>query len=640
MKRADTITRRWIRNAADERAAAAGYRFDIERACWTIWWIERYCRLYEGEWAGEPLVLRAAYSMPMAATIDEWDAGDKKRSLRRIRDYMDCVDAGEPCDWQYECFARLHGWVRFSDRWKREVRRFNRGAIWVPKKNKKSPSMAAETLYLACGDGEAGQKVFLGAKDSTQLKKNVCLHIVQMIEQSPELRAVCKINRNELSVLHLPSSSLIIPLSSSNCRTQESKEGLNGSLLVDEAHVVDRDFIKRVDRTGISRSEPLFLQFSTAGKDPDSYGKEEFDRGVEVNAGRLKDDAYFFAYYGAEQTLTDEQLAADPAAILAAANPALGHTIDLDETLADYHRSKQRISDLADFKTYRLNIWQRSANPWIRGDDWEACGRAFTADDLAGRPCAGAFDLGQTDDMSALALVFPEDLGAWHEATAAVAEAIKEAAADKDTAEETKQPRGEAARRLLTQLEQPMALLAWFWLPEGALERHKPEADYEQWARDGYLRLTSGSTLDPDEILADMRAIFARFDLRMLGYDPWHGALLVGALQKDGDFPKDYCWGFKQTIGSYAFPSALFERMVISGKLHHDGNPILAWEAGHVQKAEDNNGNMRPVKPKGKRQKKVDGIQAAIMALDAATRVTGAACGRSIYEGEERIFFV
>ena len=35
----DDITKRWIRNESDERAAFAGYRFDLERACWTVWWI-------------------------------------------------------------------------------------------------------------------------------------------------------------------------------------------------------------------------------------------------------------------------------------------------------------------------------------------------------------------------------------------------------------------------------------------------------------------------------------------------------------------------------------------------------------------------------------------------------------------------
>src|SRR5690349_10211152 len=99
MKGIDKLTREWIRSAADERAAKNGCRFDPERAGFTVEWIQRYCRLYEGEGAGQVLKL---------------------------------------VDWQLEATMRLFGWVRWSERWDREIRRFRQASIWVPKKNKKS----------------------------------------------------------------------------------------------------------------------------------------------------------------------------------------------------------------------------------------------------------------------------------------------------------------------------------------------------------------------------------------------------------------------------------------------------------------------------------------------------------------------
>jgi phage terminase large subunit-like protein len=625
----DALTRSWIRNEADARAAASGCRFDLDRAVYAAWWIERFCRLYEGEWAGEPLVLRGAHSMPLAAVEEDFytTAGDygtgHKLSIARANDYMGCVAAGEPCDWQYECVMRIFGWARTSKRWKREVRRFNRGGVWVPKKNKKSPTLAAVSLYLLAGDGEPGAKVFLGAKDSTQIRKNVSLHILEMVNQSPELKAECKVNLNDMSVAHLPTHSLLMPLSSGSSRSQESKEGLNGSLLIDETHVVDREFIKRVDRTGISRSEPLFLQFSTAGKDPDGYGKEEFDRGVDVNAGRRTDDAYFFAYYGADQTLSDAALADDPAGVIAAANPALGHTIDIEEALADYDRSKDSIRDLADFKTYRLNVWQRSANPWLRADDWMKCFRDFAPQDLYGMPCGAGLDLGKTDDMTALSLLFPEDMAAWLPAANEAREAISGLP---QTGHETENL---TQSQFLLNLEQPLKLLTWYWIPEEAVERHAVDADYERWARDGWLQVTPGRTIDPNVILGDIKEILKKYQIQMFNYDPWYASGVVGALVDATLLHPDYTWKFVQTITSYAFPSALLERLVISGKLHHDGNPITAWEAGHVQVKEDNNGNIRPVKPLRQNNKKIDGIVATIMGLDAAMRLMST---YSIYE--------
>jgi phage terminase large subunit-like protein len=623
----DDITKLWIRNAADERAAANGCRFSIARGAYTVWWIERYCRLYEGEWAGAPLVLRGAYSQPMEPILDEWDDGGKEKSVQRARDYMDAVSGGEPCDWQYECTIRFFGWEAHSKRWERWVRRFHKAGIWVAKKNKKSPTLAAWAMYALAGDNEQGQKVFLAAKDGNQVRKNVALHILAMIEQSPELRESCKINLNEMSVAYPQTRSLLLPMSSSNSRTQEAKEGLNGSVFVDETHVVDREFIKRINRAGISRSEPIFAQFSTAGKDPDAYGKEEFDRGLAVNEGRENIQDYFCACYAAPQVLSDEQVAEDTITFGRMANPAWGHTIDEAEYLTDYETSKRSIADMADFKMYRLNIWQRAANPWLRADHWLKCGRIFAADDMLGKPCGAGLDLGQTDDMTSLSLVFPENASEWGDVTGEVtANRKQESGGELDAA---------IAGDLLKRLDQPVRVLTWYWLPEGAVQKYAHLAPYQEWVKAGLLKTTPGDTLDPKVILDDLRGIFKRYDVQMFAHDPWHAALLVEALKGNDGFPADCCWQFSQTIKFYAFPSVLFERLVIAGKLHHDGNPITAWQAGHVTAKVDNNGNVRPVKPPRGDRKKIDGIVATIMGLDAATRLV---CKTSIYETREMAF--
>lgn len=619
----DALTKSWIRNEADVKAAANGCRFDLDAGCWTVWWIERYCRLYEGSrWAGTPLILRGAPSMETEAILDDWDDGGRELSIERAHAYMECVDAGESCDWQYECVMRIFGWVRYSEDWGREVRRFRKGGIWVPKKNKKSPTLAAIGIHLTMGDGEQGQKVFPAAKNGAQVRENVGQHAIEMIRASAELNSECEINLSRMRITHTESRSYMQPLSSGSSRSIEAKEGINGSVLIDETHVVDREFIATISRAGISRAEPLFLQFSTAGKDPDSYGKEEFDYG-EANNRSGDDEAYFFAYYGAEQTLTDEAIAADPEGALRSANPAMGHTVHMTEALADYHASKTDSRRFADFKTYRLNIWQRSANPWIRMDNWIAAGQTFTEESLYGQPCGAGLDLGRVDDMSALSLVFPEDMDEWAQAISEVSDKSTDKGDDESQ---------EASTHLLMQLEQNVKVLTWYWLPEAVLERRAIEAPYEEWSVDGHLRLTdttSQNTVDPDAILADIRTIFKNFDVKMFAYDPWYAMPIIGGLREADGFREDYCWPFQQIIKNFAFPSMVFERLVVSGKLHHNNNPITTWQAGHVQAKEDQSGNIRPVKPKRENAKKIDGIVATIQALDAAMRLRHAG---SVYE--------
>jgi len=405
----DRITQLWTRNRSDEIAVANGCWFDVSRAAWAVWWIERYCRLYEGEWAGENMLLRSGCPDVDCQILEEWDDGGEQMSIARADRYSQWIESGKSGDWQYECFMRLFGWVKHSKRWSRTVRRFTAASIWIPKKQKKSPSLAAIGVYLICGDGESGSKSFGCAKDGNQAGIAMA-HAIAMIEQSPELSSECKINRNEKSIEHMPSRSKYKPLSSANERVKTSKEGINGHILIDETHVVDRDFVSIVSRAGISRAEPLHIEVSTAGNNPDGYGKERQDYARKVITGEKPNDRLFVAIYEAPQDLADDELEKSPIKYGMMANPAWGHTAHEEEFLADYEQSKQSLTELANFKMYRLNIWQHSSSPWVKMEHWDRCLGELSEWSQADA-IGGGIDLGGRDDFACWALVarFPID---------------------------------------------------------------------------------------------------------------------------------------------------------------------------------------------------------------------------------------
>lgn len=535
----DRVTRQWVRNVADERAAASGCRFDEERAEHAVRWIQQTCHLYEGEFAGQLMELR---------------------------------------DWQDEVTRRLFGWVRHSEDWGREVRRFRRASVWVPKKNKKSPTLAAWGLYLLCGDGEMGQKVYSVAKDGKQAMISHT-HALEMVRRSPQLSAECQVNKSTGQITHQPTSSFYKVVAGDN---PQSQEGLNGSLMVDETHVVDRRLMKILRGAGISRSEPLHIEVSTAGSNPDGYGKERYDYGRKVESGEFEDEQLLFVSYSAPQDLADADLEADPVKWGKAANPAWGHTIKPAEFLQDYQTAKVSLSDLADFKMYRLNVWQQSASPWLREADWAACRRDFTEADLEGQDCWAGLDLSKTRDMTALVLAF----------------------------------RGEEP--------ESWRLLPYFWLPEETARKLNHLAPFLAWARAGHLALTPGSAVDYGFIRAAFRRLAARFNIRELAYDKTYAdettqALEQGVMDDKGGTVEEGTGvsriEFPQTITAFAGPTADFERLVITGRLEHSGHPILTWQAGHVQVRTDANCNKRPVKPRPDDHRKIDGVVAGIMAL-------------------------
>ena len=539
----DKLTKRWIRNESDERAAAEGYRFDEKRGQFVVDWMAEYLRLYEGEWAGEP---------------------------------FECMP------WQYDATMRMFGWVKHSERWGREVRRFRKASIWCPKKQGKSPTLGAWGLYLLAGDGEPGNKIFITAKDGQQARAISGKHAVEMLRLSPQLSQECTLNKSKLQITHEASRSIMVPLSSANIQTQKAAEGINGCVLVDETHVVDRAHMDRITRAGISRSEPFHIEVSTAGNDPDSYGRQRYDYTKRVLSGEHVDHQLFGLIYEAPQDLADADLDADPIKYGKLANPSWGRTIGEEEYLADYSESKVSVSTLAGFKMYRLNIWQRSTNPWLRPDDWADCEQKYSEADLLGKPCGGGLDLARSEDMAAFSLVFPEDTPG-----------------DDDN---------------------PVRVLWWYWLPEAAIERHGHEVAYAQWAADGWLRVIPGPVIDFSFLERDIVELLGQYDVRCLGYDRHYAHEFTQRLLEQHGY-RGELYEFPQTIIGFAGPTAQFERLVIAGKLGHRGNPITTWQAGHVQVWTDANQNMRPIKPKHGDIKKIDGMVASIMGLDASGKM-------------------
>lgn len=597
----DRTTAAWQRNPSDEKAIASGCRFDVDRGSFVVYWIERMCRLYEGRQAGEQLLLMGChkcgmYGLPPATAFDEWNDEAKAVFRTRATKFAKCVKAGHPLHWEYECTMRIYGWMQLSEHFRDKdgkptwIRRFREATIFIAKKNGKSPWLAANAVYLTMGDGEPGAKSFFGAKDGNQARKIAGEHslkmVEKMIEAMPYLKEDFHINGTTMRITYNPTDSYFEPMMSANVQTQKSAEGKNGNMLIDEIHVVDRDFIDRISRAGISRTEPLQLEVSTAGDDPDSYGFERFQYAQNVESGKFEDQKLFAAIYAAPQDVTDAQLDADPLKYARMANPAMGHTVDPQELLADYRVSKGNMLKLSKCKMYRFNIWQKSTNPWLKASDWAKCRRTYTEDDLLGRQCFAGLDLSKTYDMSSLVLVFPEP----------------------DVPETYK-------------------LLAYFWLPEEMARENNGKVPFLQWAKDGFLELTPGNVIDYGFIRSRFRKLAAKFDIRELAYDPKYAEETTQALEQgvldDAGAEIEAGTGvtryvFKQTLMEFAGPCKDFERFVVAGTLHNDGNPIMAWQAGHVQIKSDANQNVRPVKPPHNDLKKIDGVVAGIMALSRA----------------------
>lgn len=87
---------------------------------------------------------------------------------------------------------------------------------------------------------------------------------------------------------------------------------------------------------------------------------------------------------------------------------------------------------------------------------------------------------------------------------------------------------------------------------------------------------------------------------------------------------RPYGQGFKDMSP----PTKELMRLVLEGKVAHDGHPVLHWMIDNIFIRTDPAGNIKPDKEKS--AEKIDGVVAAIMGLDRAIRRGAGPVGASV----------
>jgi phage terminase large subunit-like protein len=502
------------------------------------------------------------FSVELAEYVVEWFRTYLRHSEGRW--------AGQPFElmgWERDDVVMpLFGWVRKSEEFNRLVRRIRVVYIEVPKKSGKSPFGAGIGTHMMAGDGEEGAKVISVATDKDQAAI-AHTHAMNMVEDSPELFERCKIQRSTRGIRYIPTRSAYVVVSSE----YRGREGLNLNCAIkDEVHAWYGDQLYQALRYAMaSRIEPIDFQITTAGDDMASVCRRQHDYAVGVNKAddAIHDDTYLGVIYAADR---DDDWT-DPK-VWAKANPSLGVTVVKSELAAMANAAKRDPREISAFKRYRLNIWATATYAWLDMAKWEACGADYTAEDLEGELCYAALDLSRIHDFTALMLIFPMDDGSFRQ-------------------------------------------LPFFWLPEATIEDRAHLAPYRQWAADGYLEPVEGEQINQTWLCEQILAIFERFDVQELVYDPQYAEKITADIEAACDVERVK---FDQNMPQYAEPTDEYERLIVAGELEHPNHPVLTWQAGHCNVKQDSANRRRPLKPKRGDYRTIDAIVAGVMALSRA----------------------
>jgi phage terminase large subunit-like protein len=351
-----------------------GLWFDVEAGDRVIEFVESFCKHYEGEWAGRPIVL------------EEW-----QKKLLRI----------------------LFGWMRADG-----TRRFRTAYIEIPRKNGKSFLCSALSLYLLMADDEPGAQVYSFATKEEQAAI-VWGGAVAMCEQSPDLLQYVTIHGEKKktggTIFCDVMRSKFRPLGSDS----RTLDGLNPhASIADELHEhKDRRVWTKLKTATGARRQPLQLEITTAGTyDPESIGWQEHKYAQDVLDGVFEDEA-FFAFIAAADDGDDvfaveTQRKANPNYGVSAKPSTLAEAANLARNSPDFYN---------DYLRYHLNRWTQQDKRWLSVEDWLACdpvdprlalaNRALRAEALVGRSCHGGLDLSTKLDLTALVLAFPLEDG-------------------------------------------------------------------------------------------------------------------------------------------------------------------------------------------------------------------------------------
>ena len=476
--------------------------------------------------------------------------------------------------WQEQLIRDIFGIVKPDG-----YRQFRTAFVEICKKVGKSELAAAVALYLLYADNEPSAEVYGAAADRQQA--SIVFDVAkQMVEMSPALLKRSKLMTATKRIVNYGNSGYYQVLSAE----VGGKHGFSVSGLVfDEIHTQPNRQLYDVLTKGSSdaRQNPLHFIITTAGTDRHSIAYELHTKAVDILEGRRVDPTFYPVVYG----LKDDEDWEDEANWYKV-NPSLGYTVDIERLRDAYREAKQNPADEVTFKWLRLNMWVSSTVAWIPDAIFMKGNEEIDLAALEGRDCYGGLDLSSTGDITALVLMFP--------------------------------PRDE---------DEKYILLPFFWVPEETIPQRVKAASvpYDIWEKQGYLLSTEGNVIHYDFIEKFINDLAEKYHILEIAVDRWNATQMIQNLEGDGFTMVPFGQGFASMSG----PTKDFYRLLMEGKIIHGGHPVLRWMAGNVVVDTDPAGNIKVTKARSK--EKIDGIVAAIMALDRCIR-NNAEPQESIYE--------
>lgn len=481
--------------------------------------------------------------------------------------------------WQVFMLVQIFAWKQFNG-----LRRFREVWFEIGKKNGKTCLMASIALFMLLADAEPLPEVYTAANSRDQAR--LCFRMAKhILEECPHLKYATKVLHN--SIMGLFSGSFYHPLSSD----AKSVDGPNvHAALFDEVHeFVSDELYTKLTLGRRARTQPLIICSTTAGNRLESFAgtRHEYFTGLLMNVFNDDTKLAFIYALDANDDWKDEKN-------WVKANPNLGVTVQTQTLREEVAEIENYPSNLTGFLRYACNLWltpQESCS--LPPERVAACTglknilppwklREWFMEKYVGQRCFGGFDYGETDDMCCFTLIFPDVV-------------LEEGG------------------------EEKLVSVPWYFIPEDHVARKEKlwRVPLQQWVREGWIHTLPGNITDPGLIRPYLAKLLEDFRPRDTGFDRWGGITTMMATLTQEQYSKTT--EVPQHMGFITNPAKVFKLAVLNGTFAHLNNPVLMWNMLNVSlEIDDRTSGMLPRKAGGNRNKKIDGVQATITAMQRA----------------------
>ena len=493
------------------------YRFDLEKGYRPIRFMEKYCIPTKGDYSSMKL-------MP----------------------------------WQQFIEGNLYGWVHKET----GLRRFREGVILVGSGNGKSTLITGNGIYGVSQDGERGAEVYCiaNAKDQSRIIGD-------------EARAQIESNRVLNYRFRCTREGIFFDQTRSKFQALASDptvlDGKNVHMAIfDEVQDYrDYEFINRLKKKIIKRSQPLVLYISTLGSVIDGPLMDLY-----VTGGHILADTGVIDLIAADSIFVyideiDEDDDPNNEKCWIKANPSIGVLLKMDDLRRDWATCKAVPATRSDWINKQLNVFT-SVNELSFLDNSTILANNKTHDvaELDGKSCYGGFDMSETEDFTSACLEFPLDNGDY-------------------------------------------VVLSHSWVPEHKVKENHEKLDWDALQAACHLTVIPGSYIKPHYVFDWFVAMAEKYRILSIGYDRARAVELIRMLTDHGFTMAEVRQGELTLIG----PLDNLKERFLDGGIIHNNNKLFNWYLSNIKVSKRSaNGTYLPTKRN--RYRKIDGFAALLNA--------------------------